>query len=277
MKHTYKCLIIIFLAITASGYIPVIGQEGLIRGKAVDSGTGKAVEYTYVLNYSFNQSIYGNSSGEFALGARLGDTLVFYAVGYYYQKVIVSEDMLGTSHVVSIPMVLQPYELTEARIIGLGSYGDFKQQFISLDLPKTERDKLADYLADISRTEAIEAYNKAKSAQGGSIVAAPILTPEEKERIKLAGIIEEEKTRNMIYQKYNPRVIKSVTGLTNDDEIIGFMVFCNFTDDYLLGVNEYDLMTRIALKFELFKRKKVDQESMENPVNQIQDAMYPNA
>lgn len=276
MKHYYQVLSgILFLFV--GGSIHVFGQEGSIRGKVVDSGTGKAVEYAYVLNYSLHQSIYSSTGGEFNLGARQGDTLVMYAVGYYYQKIIVNEAMLGTQQVTAYPLKQQAYELSEARIIGLGTYDDFKQQFIDLNQPKTKTEKLAEYLAESSRPEAIEAYNKAKVAQGGAIVAVSILTPEEKERLVLARIIEKEKIHDQIYQKYNPKVVKTVTGLSDDDEIIEFMVYCNFSDAYLLAVSEYDLMTRIALKYELFKQKKLDKKSMENPVNRIDEMVYPNA
>jgi hypothetical protein len=249
----------------------VYGQEGSIRGKVIDSETGKVVEYANVLNYSIQKSIYSNANGEFKLDARQGDTLVFYAVGYYYQKLIVNDTMLDTQHVTIFPLKIQVYELAEARIIGFGSYDDFKQQFIDLNQPKTKTDKLNESLAELSRNAAVEAYNKAKVAQGGSIVSVSILTPEEKERLKLAEITKKERIRDQIYQKFNPRVIKTVTGLSNDDEIIEFMVYCNFSDNYLLEVSEYDLMTRIALKYEMFKRKKLDEKSMKNPVNCIDD------
>jgi hypothetical protein len=48
------------------------------------------------------------------------------------------------------------------------------------------------------------------------------------------------------------------------------MLFCKFTDEYLLEVNDYDLSTRIALKFELFRKMKQDEKLMENPLNRAE-------
>jgi hypothetical protein len=258
MKHFYRVLSGILFVLFIIGSINVYSQQGSIKGKVIDSGTGKAVEYAYILNYSLHKSIYSNTNGEFYLNARQGDTLVMYGVGYYYLKIIVDDKMLGTQYVTAFELRQQAYELSEARIIGMGTYDDFRQQLL------------------VSHTAAVEAYEKAKAEQrlnGITFVSVPILTPEEKERIKLAGIINKEKVRDQIYQKYNPVVVKKITGLSDDDEIIEFMVYCNFPDNYLLGVTEYDLMTRITLKYEMFKRKKQDEKLMENPVNCIDDIL----
>ena len=276
MKYRYRAPIVIFLTLFVSVNSYVCGQQGAIRGKVIDSATGKAVEYAYILNYSLHKSIYSNTGGEFNLDARQGDTLVMYGLGYYYQKIIVDATILGTQHVTAFPLRQQTYELSEARIIGMGTYDDFKQQFLALNQPKTKADILSDFIVEAAHNEAVEAYEKAKAEQklnGITFVSVPILTPEEKERIKLAGIISKEKVRDQIYQKYNPVVVKKVTGLTDDDEIIEFMVYCNFPDKYLIGVSEYDLMTRITLKYEMFKRKKQDEKLMENPVNCIDDSL----
>lgn len=276
MEQSFKTLYSLAFILIFAGSMPVFAQNGLIRGKVVDGANGKVLEYAYVLNYSLHKNIYCNSGGEFRLDARPGDTLVMYALGYYYQKVIVEAAMLGIEQVKEFPLKQQAYDLTEARILGIGSYEDFKRDFIALDIPKTRTDNLNEYITGIARAEAVEAYEKAKAEgklNGVTFISVPILTPEEKERIKLAGIIEEEQVRDQIYQKYNPVLVKRVTGLTDDDEIIDFMAFCDFSERYLLNVNEYDLMSRIALKFEIFKRNKEDKKRMENPLNRIDDSI----
>jgi hypothetical protein len=225
------------------------------------------VEYTSVLNFSRQTRIYCNAGGEFKLDAQLGDTLVFYAVGYYYRKVIVEDPMLNSTGPFLFALQQQALEIAEVRIIGLGTYEEFKQDFIHLDRPRTKTDELAENLAQTSHVAAREAYEKAKADKmldGITLVTVPILTPEEKERLVLARIIKQEKIEDQIYQKYNPMVVKKVTGLTDDDEVIDFMLYCDYSDVYLLGVNEYDLMVNLARKFELYKEKKKEERSMQN-------------
>lgn len=257
------------------GAVPVTGyaQAGVLSGRVVDGASGKVVEYAHIHNYSRQLNMYCGSNGRFRLEADAGDTLVMYALGYFYQKVIVDASMLNASEPVDFGLTRQAYELTEARILAIGTYDEFKRDFMALEVPETRTDQLNNYLAGISSNEGKEAYEEALAQgrlkpTGGGI---PIYTPEERERIKLAAIMEKEQVRDQIYQKYNPVVVKKVTGLTDDDEIIRFMSYCDFSDKYLLEVNDYDLAARIALKFEMYKRMKEEKKGQHDPLNRVID------
>jgi|WetSurMetagenome_2_1015567.scaffolds.fasta_scaffold216781_2 hypothetical protein len=280
MIYLYRLSICIIFLQLFEGFVPVEAQTRLLKGEIVDEETGKAVEFGFVLNYSRHVNIYSSISGEFIMDADQGDTLVFSAVGYYYQKVIVNDSLLKASMPVRFILMPRAYEIKEARIVALGTYDEFRQKFINLDNPKTKTEVLAEKLADMSHKAAREAYDMAKANQkldGITFFTVPILTPEEKERIALARIIKQEKIRDEIYQKFNPAVVKKVTGLKEDSDIIGFMVFCDFSDQYLLKVNQYDLMVQLALKFEAYKRKKHPANTGNYPVNMNRNIINPNA
>jgi hypothetical protein len=278
MKHGYKFILYIVLTLAVSGTTCVYGQQSMIRGKVIDSATGKAVEYAYVLDYTQHIDLYSNVSGEFVLNAQPGDTLIFYALGYEYHKIIVTDSLISKQGIVVLGIKPQTYELTEARIFPLGTYEEFRQQFITLNKPKTETNMLAEKLAEISHKVARESYEMAKANQrldGITLMSVPIRTPEEKERIRLDEILKKEKIRDRIYQKFNPEIIKKVTGMDNDKDIIEFMVFCDFPDRYLLEINEYVLMEEIAAKYELFKKKKQAEKARENQINRSTEFIYP--
>ncbi len=278
MKQCYKLWFGVLLTLLVKGNFNAEAQRSSVNGRVVDAGTGKTIEYTAVLNYTRHLRIYSSSAGEFDLDAQVGDTLVLYAVGYYYQKIIVDATMINTQAPATFPLRQQAFEIAEVRIIGLGTYEEFKQQFLDLNQALTKTGKLAEHLAEVSRTEGKEAYDEALARGELKMPGAgiPILTPDEKERLVLAEIIKEEKIRDQIYMKYNPVVVKKITGLT-DEDVIEFMIYCDFSDEYLLEVNEYDLMVSIARKFEMFKRKKQEEKSMQNRLYPDFNDFYPNA
>jgi len=272
--YAYWSGAVLILLITVN--YAVQAQTGTIRGKVTDAESGKTIEYTSILNFSKHLRIYSNSNGEFNLVAQPGDTLVLYAVGYYYQKVIADKTMINTTEPESFTMNQQATEIDEVKILGLGTYDEFKKQFIDLNRPRTKTDDLTDNLAQVTRDAAREAYNKAKDEQkldGVTLLTVPIRTPEEKERLVLAQIIKKEQIRDQIYQKFNPVVVKKVTGLTDDDTIIEFMVYCHYSDAYLLKVDQYELMVSIARKYEQFKKMKQEEESRQNLLERF-DELY---
>jgi hypothetical protein len=205
---------------------------------------------------------------------------VLSALGYYYRKIVVTDSLLASSMPVTFAVSPRAFEIGEAKIVALGTYDQFRQDFVNLSKPKTRTEELTDKLADWSRTaaeEGYQAYQQNLMRDGGNLLAVPIRSRDEKERIALARIKETENVRNRIYQKFNPDVVKKVTGMTEDSEIVEFMVFCDFDDQYVLDVNQYTLMEQIALRYERFKKKKRAEQSLENPVNLRDDIYIPNA
>ncbi len=269
MSHPYiKCCLVI-ICIAASSI--TAGQSTVIKGKILDSASGNPIEYAHILNYSLQLENYSNSKGEFRMNVQVGDTMVIFAIGYFYQKVIVAETMFQENRFTFL-LSEQPADLGEATIPFIGTYDDFKYAIVNLDRPVTPLDRLNNYLSPAVRNAAREGYQEAQNrrhAEGVTFYSTPILTPEEKERIKLAAILKKDLIHEKIYRKFNPALVKQVTGLSEDDEIIRFMLFCHFPEEYLLEVNEYDLAARIALKYEMFKKMKEDEKRMKEPVNRI--------
>ena len=270
-------ILIIIPVLTDS--ITMKAQSGLLKGFIIDEKSGDSVAYGNILNYSSHISNYSGANGEFVLEVNRGDTLVLSAVGYYYQKIIVTDSMLCAAVPANFVMRPRTYEISEARIIRLGTYDEFRQKFIHLDKQKTPTEVLAEDLADISHEVAKESFYNAQANQkldGITLLTVPILTPEEKERIELARILEQEKVRDLVYKKFNPEIVKKVTGLKQDEDIVEFMIFCDFSDEYLLEISEYELMEHIALKYGAFKRRKHPPASGDHPVNLNQYPYNPN-
>jgi hypothetical protein len=150
------------------------------------------------------------------------------------------------------------YDIEEAKIHIPGSYDKFKYDFLALDPAETPADNLRNNLKAISPDIGREAY-EAALARGKIEPPAPgfkILTSDEKARIRLQRSLEKRGKQNVIFEKYNASIITAVTGMTDVNEILSFMFFCNFSEDYLLEVNPLDLLTMIAEKYKEYLKKK---------------------
>lgn len=250
------CILLLF--ISARGLLNA--QSGVLKGIIRDEITGRGIDNALVLNYSTRLNTYTGIHGDFTLDVSLGDTVVLSAVGYYFKRLVVNDSIWSASAPVKFSFTPRAYEISEARIIGLGSYHDFKNNFVELQRPKTQIEKLTENLADISKNEGKEAYERALASGRLEMPRAgvPIRSPEEKERIALKKILQKEHIKEEVYLKFNPEVIKKVTGLTDDKDILEFMTYCDFSDEYLLEMNEYDLASLILIKFEDYKSRRVN-------------------
>lgn len=263
---------LIYLAAFAGSWVGA-QQHNLIKGVIADSETGKPVEYAQILNFSLQKQIYSNSNGNFSLEARTGDTIVVYGLGYYYYKMTVSENMLQ-DETISILLKQQAYSLPAANIPGIGNYTSFRNKLINEDTPESETEQLNESFESPVRQVAKEGFQEYMVSHP-SIARVPIRTPEEKERIKLDKIKSKEPIKDMVYYKFNPAIVKEITGLSDDTEIIEFMLYCDFSISYILEVNAYDLAERIAAKYELFRKKKEDEKVTTDPLNFVNPLFQP--
>jgi hypothetical protein len=261
---------LVFTGLWAAGQL-----QSRITGTVVDSESGTPVEYAQIQNFSLQKQTYSTQAGEFSLNAFDGDTLVVYGLGYFYAKVIVSETMLGEQPV-QIVLTRQPYNLSAAKVVGIGTYNEFRNKLINEPPPKTMTEQLNERLAGATLLAAREGFQEYQQAHP-VIVSVPIRTPEEIERIKLAKIKAKEQVRDQVYHKFNPVIVKEITGLTDDREIIEFMVYCKFSDAYIIEANSYELAERITTKFELFRKKKEEEKLRHDPMNFIDTIFRPNA
>ncbi|HEX2395813.1 MAG TPA: carboxypeptidase-like regulatory domain-containing protein [Bacteroidales bacterium] len=248
-------------------------QSNRITGHVADSATGEPVEYAQILNFSLQKQMYSNQKGQFSLEARPGDTLVVYGLGYYYYKMTVTESMLQDEPV-SILLIHEPYSLSAAQILGIGNYSDFRNKLINEEPPKTKTEQLNESMESPILRAALEGFQEYMVSHP-SIASIPIRTPEEIERLKLDKIKNKERISNMVYHKFNPLIVKEITGLSDDSEIIEFMLYCNFSESYILEANSYDLAERIAAKYELFRKKKEDEKLKNDPLNFIEELLQP--
>jgi hypothetical protein len=237
--------------------VTITGQVSYVHGRIMEGDSQWPVNRVWVQNVSSHRWTSSDTSGCFHLRAAAGDTLVFSASGYYHRMEIVKDSMLNT--VVSHPFTLEPvlYPIREANVFALGSYEQFRQKFLSLDLSKDKTEALRRNLRQESVAVATDAYRTMQQKQkiGGGI-GIPILTPQEKESIKLREILTVENQKKQVSKKYNPDIIKKITGITTDEEILEFMAFCRFSDEMILSTDEYDLMVLIARKYGEFQRAK---------------------
>jgi hypothetical protein len=235
--------------------VTMTGQISSVHGRIMEGDSQWPVYRVLIQNVSSHRWASSDTSGFFHLPAAAGDTLVFSASGYYHRLEIVTDFILNTA--VFRPFKMDPlvYPIREANVFAPGTYDQFKQKFISLDLSKDKTEVLRRNLQQESVLAARDAYRKVQEKQKiGGGVGVPILTPKEKEMIKLRAILAAGNQKKQVYKKFNPVLVKKITGINTDEEILEFMAYCSFSDELIRNTNEYDLMVMIARKYEEFLR-----------------------
>jgi len=252
---TTLCLLSIFLP--GNSQTEHLDLSENLKGSIIDEKTLGYIPLAHIYNERTRKTSVSDTSGNFRLKVKNGDTLVFSAIGYFLKTVYITDSLLKEK-TVFIELLPRTYEISEARVYALGTYEQFKQKVLALRLPETRTDKLRKYLYDLSKKTGKEVKYRQemdKLTQGGVLYAIPIRSPEEIEMIKLKKILEKEKVQKIIDEKFNREIVADVTGL-KDEDLTEFIVFCNFSEKYLLDTNPYDILIKVLEKLEVYKKLK---------------------
>jgi hypothetical protein len=84
-----------------------------------------------------------------------------------------------------------------------------------------------------------------------------IVSKQAKDIHKYFELEEESKITDQVREKYNEQIVKNLTGL-EDDEVVRFMKFCDFKNEYILRLDEYKLYSEILLRLDDFKKLQND-------------------
>lgn len=256
MRFLFFNLISISVLSLNVSYAQSLQNSNTIKCHVKDSKNGETIPFANVFNESERTWVYAKENGNLNIWASSGDTLAVSAIGYYDKVMILSDSILKTE-LILINLEPRVYEIGEAIVKGVKSYSQFKQDVVNLQLPKTELDSVSENLAIASKKVVQKAdYDKmvedvfARPEGTLFMIGSSFKTKGEKDKKKLKS----REIENIANQKFNLETVKKYTTL-NDQELIDFILFCNFTDDFILESSEYEIAKAIDQKLQEFKLK----------------------
>jgi hypothetical protein len=249
---------VLFLILITTKLVFCQNESIILHGSLYDKLNFSPLENIKIINQTGKINTYTNNSGFFQINCIKQDTLFFVGIGYDTKTMVINDSILSKAQ--NLILLLDPeiYELKEVTINGLGTYKDFKRNFLTIK-PKDE------LVIDLGLPEIKPGIprllddNYVKSA--GFAIFSPIsflyynLNEKEKSKRKIYKLMYEAPMTYEIEKKYNRDKVGLWTGLT-DFELNEFIVFCDFDRNYLLQATELDIITKTQEKLKEFQVKK---------------------
>ncbi|MFW5720939.1 MAG: hypothetical protein ACOCWW_00985 [Bacteroidota bacterium] len=222
-------------------------------GKILSLERQYPIAFAHIINISARKGTVSDSLGNFEAWVNPGDTLNISAIGFEHTEYVVPE--INPDTVVKIVLVNKSYEIPEVSITYLGTYKDFEYKVVNLELPdenkiNPEAEKLFNYVE--LEYPLVEEPNITSPA---SLIYS-VFSKEAKAIKKYLEVKRKDEKRENVEEKYNIHVIKNLTGLEGV-EAKEFMDYCNFSDEYIASISEYNLYSEIMLRFEAFKKDSI--------------------
>lgn len=231
-----------------------------IIGNLYDKKTFKPVEYAHVINTENYYGTISDTSGNFKIKGAPGDTLLITAIGYE-NKNFSYEGEYKPFIVRSIPMEEKTYMIEQVEVTPWGTYQDFKEKFLDLEI-ENPREAIHPRIWRDLQPPPDTVIPPEPGLESPVSLIYSIFSREGKELRKYKELKEEKTISEKIRSKYNKEIVGEITGLENE-ELIRFMEFCNFSDEYLITTRKYFILERVKEKYKEYQDSIKTQQDAE--------------
>lgn len=259
MKLLVKiAVIVVFFALcNVEAFSQFIKMEDrvIVAGYVLDADTDKPLVYTNISIRHRREGTISDTSGYFALRAKMYDTIRFSMLGYERQYIVVDEKATDTDEPLIVKLKTEAVLLPMVDIYEW-RYKQLKYEITTMEFPDD------DYIYALEnfpeRDKSIDFY-KRNSLETFGLEISPItalydlFSKEGKARRKLEELKRKDAVRALIEERISTRNLAELIGLSVN-EAERFLDWCNFTDSFIKSLNAYDFVTVIKHKAVQYKQ-----------------------
>lgn len=264
-----KLFVLFFTCISLNG-LTVFAQKEVkldlveIKGVLLSANDSTPISYVHIVDLSTGFATICDQNGNFSFRIDRNDTIRFSAVGFETLLLnLGTESSFKKKFSFTIFMKEKIYKIDEILVRPYANFSDFKYAFINLELPE---DKFAVNLnlpnvADLKfkydpRDEPIPVVGPPDIVSVGAsyTIEGPITKLYDKYSRKGKGNTKFHELV-AIAPRYNKDVIKRVTGLKDESEILSFMFFCDLSHDFIQAATDYEIVAAINECYEEYTKQ----------------------
>lgn len=243
---------IIFLLVVSS--MNINGQTVYaLEGRLFNQKDSSFVPASNIYTLPGKKGNMSDPNGYFYMEITVDDTLYVTTIGFKKYKIYCADLIHNKDFRIHIFLEPKIYQLETFNVLGSLTYEEFKDQL--MDLPLAE-----DQIVDFAIPWEWYGYTNLPASGGFGLTFNGIFSSlydkhgkEGKQRKKIEQVEANQGKQDYIYSKYNPYVIQRATGIENEEEIIQFMEYCNFTDYFIVNSTQQEIINALSGKYKVYK------------------------
>ncbi|HOW31752.1 MAG TPA: carboxypeptidase-like regulatory domain-containing protein [Bacteroidales bacterium] len=225
----------------------------LISGFVTDTKE-KPVQYVTIMNLNKRTGTVSGAEGSFRILAQRNDAIRFTSVGFQDYTFTVPATFDEAVYPLHIYLNIDTVELTGVTIRALPrNLTELRQAVLNhkVEEPVIPDLNLNTPLTDLPHTGPAPASPAMLNPGLTYTISGPItklynkFSRRGKSLQKFEELTAEEKNNAIISKKYNPEIVKQLTGFASDAEILDFIEYCALSKDFLLTASELEILTKI--------------------------------
>ncbi|HEY8398932.1 MAG TPA: hypothetical protein VIK80_13400 [Flavihumibacter sp.] len=241
-----KHIILWLLGICAAVFSGYAQQR--VAGVIYDSQSDSIVQDVLIINLNTKESTYGSKEGKYSIAAAEGHKLVYSAVGYAPDTVLVEFYMFVTGYDIS----LKPRFTTLKTVVVTDR--NYQQDSI-------ERRNAYRHLFD-NRPAGITGGNTPQNGVGIVLSPGSFFSKKNRQERELRKKLEQDEEAEYVNYRFSPNFVRQYTGLKGDS-LQSFMLRFRPSYEFCRKANHEDMVNYINDKLKIYLRRD-EQKSSEN-------------
>lgn len=232
-----------------------LAGRSVIRGRILGTDH-KPVALAHIIHLETLRGTVSDTAGYFSMPLQPGDSLLVSRIGYATRIVGFTESTTVYSGEIEIVLLEQIYQLKEVVIHPFPStWKEFSDAFKNL---KTDPGPQP---ADLHLAkEGVPNYQGPSGGFGISMMSPisalyNLFGREPKSRRKYEALLASDRREAQVKQRYNPSLVKHLTGITDEEILKKFLDYCHLDDDFVLHCSDYELYVAILECYHSFCNK----------------------
>lgn len=224
-----------------------------VDGFVTDVG-GRPLTNVHILNMSAKTGTTSNQDGSFRISAVSGDILLFRCMGYQNRQISIPGGDFGPVYPVHVLLQTDTLQLSGVTIYAWPrNMTELRQAVLN---QKVEPPIIAELNLNVRITD--PPPQGPPSSIPGMVdpgltytISGPItmlydkFSRRGKSLQKFKELTGNDQLNALIAKKYNPQVVKEITGFTSDEEIREFIEYCNLSTEFLLTATDYEILRKV--------------------------------
>jgi len=250
----------IFIAILHLLYVNIVNAQknitsnslATIRTQVFEGETFKPVSFANVLSLKTEKGTICTFDGFFELPLDITDTLVISALGFEREYILVSKIANPDGSYKPIRLMTKTYHIATVNIYEL-RWQKFKDEFVAVEMPKWAGNRYY-WLESMLTPEQLREIRTMPRPTTGLPIST-FDTYYQKQLEKIAHLEARAKIEKKIDEKFNVALVEKLTNLSGE-ELVDFIVYCNFNEFYLLNAETSDIIWRVKIMFKQYEKDK---------------------
>lgn len=227
-----------------------LSNNFVISGKIFDPHTQKGISYAHIIADQTRTGSICDSLGFFKIKVAPNQNLQITAIGFGQQKIPVPKNTTEGEVFLEIPLKRESYLLEEVMVYSLGTWEQFKYNFINSKTPKNNQNIAAGW--QFPNMKKVNQTAIAMKRPGAGIsVGISGFSRKDRSRLKVAELKKNRYYQNILNKKYNSQIVSNLTGESGKRLDI-LMVFINSRHTFTYQTKEYYICQRIKEYYKEF-------------------------